>query len=102
MKSSTQPSTCNHRGFLIEGPGYSRRNKLVSLHFLEAPQQALSVNFSMHPPAETSKDVAAPRVAQYGRNLRWARISAILCLSSSNFFLSWAMFSLLVSRCCQA
>lgn len=30
-------------------------------------------------------------MAQYGLNLRWARISAILCLSSSNFFLNWAI-----------
>lgn len=63
----------------------------MSLHFLEAPQRAPSVNFSTRPSTEISKDVAVPRVAQYGRNLRWARISAILCLSSSNFFLSWAM-----------
>lgn len=51
--------------------------------FLEILWHVESIGIS---PAQASENTA-----QYGRNLRWARISAILCLSSSNFFLNWAM-----------
>lgn len=51
--------------------------------FLEVLWHVESIGIS---PAQASE-----KIAQYGRNLRWARISAILCLSSSNFFLNWAM-----------
>lgn len=42
-------------------------------------------------PALSSTGIRRNSSAQYGLNLRWARISAILCLSSSNFFLNWAI-----------
>lgn len=72
-------------------------------HFTSHSLEGSDGEYSVWLPWSSQENVSACRLLtvasllwehleiQYGRNFRCARISAIFCLSSSNFFLSWAM-----------